>query len=47
VVKNSNNTLLNSKVSVSNKNVGNHSSYNETVVIYDINTCPHRTVLES
>jgi hypothetical protein len=38
VVNNSNNTLLNSKVSVSNRNVGNHSSYNETVVIYDINS---------
>ena len=46
MVKNSNNTLLNSKVTY-NRNVGNHSSYNETVVIYDINTCPHRTVLES
>jgi hypothetical protein len=38
VVKNSNNTLLNSKVSVSNRNVGNHSSHNETVVIYDISS---------
>jgi hypothetical protein len=38
VVKNSNNTLLNSKVSVSNRNEGNHSSHNETVVIYDISS---------
>ena len=38
VIKNSNNTLLNSKVSVSNRNVGNHSIHDETMVIYDISS---------
>ena len=38
VIKNSNNTLLNSKVSVSNRNIGNHSRHDETVVIYDISS---------
>lgn len=38
VVKSSNNTLINSKVSISNRNVGNHSSHNETAVIYDISS---------
>ena len=37
-IKNSNNTLLNSRVSISNRNLGLHSKYGETTIIYDISS---------
>jgi photosystem II stability/assembly factor-like uncharacterized protein/predicted acyltransferase (DUF342 family) len=38
VIKNSNNTLLKSKVSISNRNLGDHSIHNETAIIYDVSS---------
>jgi photosystem II stability/assembly factor-like uncharacterized protein len=34
----SKNTFLNSKVSISNRNQGNHSSSNETLIVYDVSS---------